>query len=142
MKYFILFLTCILIFSNTYSNTNLNEYLIAKDDNTLNIADTVNKHVGVSYKLYPTQNMWTFIKLNTRNGRMWLVQYSLDDSSRFETYLNLIPLVEKEKERNGRFNLYPTENMWTFILLDQLNGKLWQVQWSGERKNIGVWPID
>ena len=28
----------------------------------------------VAYRLFPTQNMWTFIKLNTRNGQMWQVQ--------------------------------------------------------------------
>ena len=51
-----------------------------------------------TYKLYETQNMWTFIKLNTRNGLMWIVQYSTEDSSRFEVYLNLLPLIEKDKE--------------------------------------------
>ena len=28
------------------------------------------------YKLYPTQNMWTFLKLYTETGRIWQVQYS------------------------------------------------------------------
>ena len=28
------------------------------------------------YKLYPTQNMWTFLKLDTETGRIWQVQYS------------------------------------------------------------------
>lgn len=30
---------------------------------------------NVVYKLFPTENLWTFIKLDTRNGRMWQVQY-------------------------------------------------------------------
>ena len=25
------------------------------------------------YQLFATQNIWTFIKLNTRNGKMWQV---------------------------------------------------------------------
>lgn len=29
----------------------------------------------IVYKLFPTQNMFTFIKLNTRNGQMWQVQW-------------------------------------------------------------------
>jgi hypothetical protein len=26
---------------------------------------------SVAYRLFPTGNMWFFIKLNTRNGQMW-----------------------------------------------------------------------
>lgn len=29
------------------------------------------------YKLFPTQNMWTFIKLDTQTGQMWQLQYSI-----------------------------------------------------------------
>ena len=32
--------------------------------------------------------MWTFIKLNTRDGRMWQVQYDVKGSERFEVNLN------------------------------------------------------
>ena len=108
--------------------------------------NTVNKQskeslVAVKFRLYPTQNMWTFIKLNTRNGKMWQVQFDVEDNNRFETYLNILPLVEEEEEVNDRFTLYPTENMWTFILLDQYSGKTWQVQWSIEPENRGVIPI-
>jgi hypothetical protein len=98
--------------------------------------------LAVKYRLYPTQNMWTFIKLNTRNGKMWQIQFDVEDNKRFETYLNILPLVAKEREVNDRFTLYPTQNMWTFILLDQYNGKTWQVQWSIEPENRGVVPIE
>jgi hypothetical protein len=96
----------------------------------------------VSYRLFPTQNMWTFIKLNTRNGQMWQVQYSMKNEGRFETNLNLIPLVSKDKEVNDRFTLYPTQNIYTFILIDQIEGKTWQVQWSTETENRAVIPIE
>ena len=98
------------------------------------------KNIAV-YKLFPTQNMWTFIKLNTRNGQMWQVQYDTKGSNRMETFLNFSPLVGKEEEINGRFTLYPTQNIYTFILLDQINGKVWQVQWSLEFENRLIWPI-
>jgi hypothetical protein len=98
--------------------------------------------LAVKYRLYPTQNMWTFIKLNTRNGKMWQIQFDVEGNNRFETYLNILPLVAKEKEVNDRFTLYPTQNMWTFILLDQYNGKTWQVQWSIEPENRGIVPIE
>ncbi|MBF4494455.1 hypothetical protein IR010_18060 [Flavobacterium sp. MR2016-29] len=72
----------------------------------------------IVYKLFPTQNLWTFIKLNTRNGQMWQVQYDTKENNRLETSLNLIPLVVKENEVNNRFTLFPTQNIFTFILLD------------------------
>jgi hypothetical protein len=94
------------------------------------------------YKIFPTQNMWTFIKLDTRNGKMWQVQYSMNSESRFETYLNLMALVIKDQEINDRFTLYPTQNIYTFILLDQIEGKTWQVQRSSERENRAILPIE
>ena len=56
---------------------------------------------------------------------MWQVQYDIKGSERFEVNLNTDPFA-----RDGRFTLYPTQNMWTFILLDQIDGRMWQVQWS------------
>ena len=96
---------------------------------------------GVAYRLLPTQNMWTFIKLNTRNGLMLQVQYDVNGSNRFETYLNLAPLISKENEENDRFTLYPTQNIYNFILLDQFDGRLWQVQWSTEIEMRLIIPI-
>lgn len=98
--------------------------------------------IPVSYRLFPTQNMWTFLKLNTRNGLMWQVQFDIEDDNRFETYLNTLPLVDQEQEVNNRFTLYPTENTWTFILLDQKDGRTWQVQWSFEPENRGLIKIE
>jgi alpha-galactosidase len=49
-----------------------------------------------------------------------------------ELTINSTPLVWTDEEINGRFTLYPTENMYNFILLDQINGKTWQVQWNNE----------
>lgn len=96
----------------------------------------------INYQLFPTENMWTFIKLNTRNGQMWQVQFDVQDNNRFETFLNILPLIDKEKEVDERFTLYPTQNRWTFILLDQIDGKTWQVQWSMNAENRFVIPID
>jgi predicted lactoylglutathione lyase len=94
------------------------------------------------YQLFPTQNYWTFIKLDTRNGKMWQVHFSIkDNKGNRELILSSIPLVTKEKEINGRFTLYPTENMYNFLLLDQIDGNVYQVQWSMEEKYRGVVPI-
>jgi len=96
------------------------------------------KDKDFTYRLFPTQNMWTFIKLNTRNGQIWQVQYDIQGTNRFEVYINSKPLVIKEYEEDGRFMLHSTQNIYNFILIDQIDGRLWQAQWSTEAKNRGL----
>ena len=88
---------------------------------------------NVVYRLFSKKNIYTFNKLNTRNGQMWQVQWSTK-SNQFETILSDISRVYKDEEKNGRFFLYPTTNIYNFILLDQVDGRTWQVQWSIEPK--------
>lgn len=98
---------------------------------------------NTTYQLFPTKNYWTFIKLDTRNGKMWQVHFTVkEDGGQGEIILNALSLVSKEKEVNGRFTLYPTENMYNFLLLDQIDGNVYQVQWSMEEKNRGIVPIE
>jgi len=96
------------------------------------------KSENVIYQLFPTQNIWTFIKLDTRNGKMWQVHFSVSDENKGELVLNSLPLVSEENETKGRFTLYPTENMYNFLLLDQINGTVVQVQWSLDAKKRGI----
>lgn len=94
----------------------------------------------VVFRLFSTKNMYTFIKLDTRNGQMWQVQWDTG-SNQLETPLSLLYLVSEEREKNGRFFLYPTTNMYNFILMDQIDGRVWQVQWSTEAKQRMIVPI-
>lgn len=91
-----------------------------------------------NYLLYPTTNMYTFLKLDTRNGKIWQVQYSMDENE-FEVVLNSRELVLSGKP--GQFALYPTTNIWTFLLLDTINGNVWHVQWSQDANKRGIIPI-
>lgn len=95
---------------------------------------------NVVYRLFSTRNMYTFIKLDTRNGQMWQVQWGTEDKFRFVNTLSDISRVNKDEEKNGRFFLYPTTNIYNFILVDQIDGRTWQVQW-GEKENRAVIPI-
>ena len=137
MKKIIISLIIVFAFSNIYAGPNSSTL-----ENSPLVENVTNQdHEVFVYKLYPTQNMWNFIKLNTRNGQMWQVQFDVEGDNQIETFLSLFPLVSKEKEVNGRFALYPTQNMWTFILLDQIDGRTWQVQWSIEPENRGIFQI-
>lgn len=93
------------------------------------------------YKLFPTTNMWIFLKLDTSNGLVRMVQYSMEDKNRLEAPINYLPLASGDDAIPGRFNLYATQNMWTFILLDEVDGRTWQVQWSLDGKE-GIVPIN
>ena len=78
-----------------------------------------------------------FLLLDTRTGQISQMQWSMDAGNRFVGPLNPKPLVEGGK--SGRFTLYPTQNIYTFILLDQNTGNTWQVQWG---RNPLVIPIE
>ena len=54
------------------------------------------------------------------------VQQIQDDGQSWE----ICSAREISGNREGRFCLYETQNMWTFIMLDTYTGKNWQVQFS------------
>ena len=97
---------------------------------------------NVTYRLFKTQNMHIFIKLNTSDGTMKLVQFSTSSiNDMTEVTLSDEKLAVGTDAKNGRFYLYPTDNFYTFLLLDQINGRVWQVQWSTDPENRGIFRI-
>ena len=60
----ILFSAC----KQSQENTNLPKDVQIKED--------------VRFKLFPTENMWTFLKLDTQSGKIWQVQYSVGNDYR------------------------------------------------------------
>lgn len=112
--------------------------------NTLVLANEKYTESSVRYQLFPTQNMWTFLKLDTMTGKIWQVQYSTKGSDyRFETVLNHHAIIKllHQKKIIGRYTLYPTQNTYNFILLDQIDGYTYQVQWNGDKEDRMVLPI-
>lgn len=94
------------------------------------------------YKLYGTENIWTFLKLDTCTGRIWQVQYAINDDNRMQTQIVSVRLDWTEDWSDltnmGRFELYPTKNMYNFLLIDKKSGRIWQIQWSTNPDNRGV----
>jgi hypothetical protein len=93
------------------------------------------------YRLFKTNNIWTFIQLDTITGKMWQIYFDTQGDGRGAVVLNDQDLAAGKPRISGRFTLYETSNMYTFILLDQIDGRTWQVQWSSERRNRFVIPI-
>lgn len=113
--------------------------IISFGQNQLKTTNTVQqKQISENaiYQLFPTDNYWTFIKLDTRNGKMWQVHFTIsDDGYQGELILNSSSLLmSDEVEVKDRFTLYKTNNMYNFILLDQINGKTYQVQWNSDKE--------
>ena len=92
-----------------------------------------------------------FVKVKSNNGShskfynaktkvVVIVQFSLD-SNRFEYSLDGSVKNFGKENIIGRFKLVPTSNKYNFLLLDQLDGRVWQVQWGFEEKDRMVIPI-
>ena len=79
------------------------------------------------YKFYPTENIYNFLKLDTRTGRIEQVQWSLDTDKEGSVSINNEDLSWSS---GSLFELYPTQNMYQFLLLDKTNGRAWHVQWG------------
>lgn len=82
------------------------------------------------FKMYQTENTYNLLKLDTRIGRVWQVQYRMKDTASSVVSINWIGVVSESDGWDGRFELYPTKNMYTFIMLDTGTGDTYQVQWS------------
>lgn len=85
------------------------------------------------YKLYQTENIYTLLQLDTKTGKIEQVQWSLDSNEGSMT-INNEDLTYGLGHGSGSFELYPTKNMYQFILLDKTNGRKWHVQWGLEAK--------
>ena len=85
-----------------------------------------------NFRLYKTKNMYNFIKLDTRTGQMEMVQWSLDGKSGTYTLSDLELVTSAQEKIPGRFTLYSTTNIYQFVLLDQVDGRTWHVQWGFE----------
>ena len=113
------------------------EYPTVKLDSlTMEYIDAIYERVGMStprFKLFKTDNIYNLIKLDTATGRTWQVQYRTNSTDSMTIPIDDTSLLwNYEIEKSGRFDLYPTSNMYTFILMDTETGRTWQVQWSTE----------
>ena len=133
------------------------------------------------YKIYPTENTYTSLKLDTATGKIWQLQIGIGDVDRVESVLSDIQwadfkedLIQSQKSKieqwkrenpnatpeeiennapmsierymkidfdfaqNGRFKLYPTQNMYNFIMQDVISGQSYQVQWNNDEDYRGV----
>lgn len=82
------------------------------------------------YKMYQTDNIYNLLCLDTKTGIICLVQWSLESGKEGYVFVNDEDLSTKKGA--CVFELYPTKNMYQFILVDKSNGRMWHVQWGFE----------
>ena len=91
-----------------------------------------------NYRLYKTKNTYNFIKLDTRTGQMEMVQWTTSGYPGTYTLSDIKRVDNLEDEIPGRFTLYAPTNFYNFVLLDQIDGRTWQVQWSTDPNEMMV----
>lgn len=84
------------------------------------------------YKMYQTENVHNLLHLDTKTGRIKQIQWTLDAENERSFNVNTEDLTHDARHGPGVFELYPTKNMYQFILLDKVNGRTWHVQWGLE----------
>ena len=92
----------------------------------------INTSLKERYKLYQTDNIYTLLQLDTKTGMIEQVQWSLDSDNEGSVAINSVDLTFGDGYGSGSFELYPTKNMYQFILIDKTSGKKWHVQWGQE----------
>ena len=132
MKHFVLFYILIAIAINGYSQSTKNSVC----DSTLiyitkQLEDIDFRINGMNrFKLYPTENIYTLLKLDTATGKIDQLQWSFDSDNEGSFTINNDDL--SLGSGSGTFELYPTKNMYQFILLDKVTGRQWHIQWGME----------
>lgn len=110
--------------------------LLSKIDTLLTINNALLDHLDINsslkgrYKLYQTDNIYTLLQLDTKTGKIDQVQWSLESDNEGSITINNEDLSYGIGYGSGSFELYPTKNMYQFILIDKTNGRKWHVQWG------------
>ena len=119
------------------------------------------------FVIYPTENMYVSLLLDTQTGKIWQVQIGVGDtvagrailSDRSFKYTKREAKQELEEALKswdedtnedkddwkpnidwypvgvvGQFKLYPTQNMYNFIMVDVVEGWAYQVQWHPDEE--------
>ncbi len=116
---------------------NAKDSLLSEISNTVESIKFDIENYG-RYKIYKTENIYVLLKLDTATGIIKLIQWSLDKDKEFETYINIEDLSSGLLSKKGRFELYPTKNMYQFILLDTILGSTWHVQWGTKQNELWI----
>ena len=83
-------------------------------------------------------DLWALERSKVYNGKYHILGGVLSAIDGINPEQLNIASLEKRLEwssiaKNGRFKLYPTGNMYNFIMVDVIDGRTWQVQWNTDK---------
>lgn len=122
--------------------------LLSKIDTLLTINNMLLEQIEIDsslkgrFKLYKTENIYNFLELDTKTGKIQQVQWSLDEKKEGSVVINNVDLSLGIDYGSGSFELYPTSNIYQFILIDKTDGRKWHVQWGLENAKRWIRNID
>lgn len=113
---------------------------ISQTNNTTDLAKQIavmnNIAQNQRYKIYPTTNMYNFLRLDTKTGKVDMVQWSMERNNEGSVAINDADLTLGSNEYTvGSFELISTDNFYTFLLLDKKKGNVYHLQWGFEEEN-------
>ena len=136
---FILLMLPVAVFSQSKMRvSNYTDSVLQRIDSMLVMGYALVEHIETDlsiknrYKLHPTQNIYNFLELDTKTGIIKQVQWNLDSDKEGTVYINRKDLDFGMGEGSGTFELYSTQNIYQFILLNKVTGSMWHVQWGFE----------
>jgi len=102
------------------------------------------------YKVYPTENKEVSLKLDSATGEVWQVEIGVETGEEIVSKIDFISnktdsTFEKVTDfsdvmknfrvaQNGRFELFPTNNIYEFLMVDTILGTTYQVQWHNQQE--------
>ena len=102
------------------------------------------------YKVYPTENKEVSLKLDSATGEVWQVEIGVETGEEVASKIDFISnktdsTFEKVTDfsdvmknfrvaQNGRFELFPTNNIYEFLMVDTILGTTYQVQWHNQQE--------
>ena len=92
------------------------------------------------FKLFPADH-YNFLLLDQINGKIWQYTWDIRLEKNKISPINNSTLIEEKNIIENRFTLYPTIDSRYFLLLDKINGKLWQLNWSVKPDKSEFIPI-
>lgn len=126
---------------HTQVNTEVNQLQsdsLSRIDTLLMINNELLEQIDVDlclknrFKIYQTDNIYQLLKLDTKTGKIYQIQWSLNQTEEMTLTINSDDLRIDQNYGSGCFELYPTKNMYQFILIDKTDGRTWHVQWGTE----------
>lgn len=82
-----------------------------------------------NYAFYPVYT-GVFLRLDTRDGKIDAIVPAKPSKNRI-----LTSAMISSPDSAGRFELYPTDSTWEWVLTDKSTGEMWLLRWDSKKED-------